>query len=476
MNNIEFSFVSNQSRTKFKIAWTISLGEYPITKVMTREFPSEEAAQAYVDKNKELLVQQIRGKVSKMVISAKEPEVTEEVVDELAADLPENEIEIEKTEEDEVEIEEVTETIESTTEETEEVVDELAAELPENEIEIEKSEEDEVEIEGNTVETEEENEDVEEQSTALVPIDERALVPVERDGVVARTPNRKVKIAIRTIAGALATIIIAIGITHVIKHSKDDELPSDEPGIENPSDTNTPDTNVPDTNIPDTNIPDTNVPDTNEPGEEIVEGLTNEAFENLVAELAKTYQDENVNLTTEDVTKFVAILNIDNLVAENPELASELFKDSTKEEFIQDAAKTISETVMHNAKVFEEEKSTENFIRISDALYGEQKEQLVAIETYVDEIAKVYYDQEQVNEIATELITRLVTGDLNTLDNGVQFGMQISIELIRSYIAKNVLSDINQDVLTDITRLNVAGIMQMYDNANGLSGNAKTLN
>ena len=213
-----------------------------------------------------------------------------------------------------------------------------------------------------------------------------------------------------------------------------------------------------------------------EAGEQIGEGLTDEAFENLVAELAKTYQDENVNLTTEDVTKFVAILNIDNLVAENPELASELFKDSTKEEFIQDAAKTISETVMHNAKVFEEEKSTENFIRISDALYGEQKEQLVAIETYVDEIAKVYYDQEQVNEIVTELITRLVTGDLNTLDNGVQFGMQISIELIRSYIAKTVLSDINQDVLTDITRLNVAGIMQMYDNANGLSGNAKTLN
>ena len=203
--------------------------------------------------------------------------------------------------------------------------------------------------------------------------------------------------------------------------------------------------------------------------------LSTEAFENLVASIAKQYQDKEINLTTEDITKFVAIMNIDALNEENPELASELFKDSTSIDYIAEAAKTISETVMYNGKVFEAEKSTENFIRISDAAYGTTKEQLLIIESYVDEIAKVYSDQEQVNALVTDLMAKLSTGDLQNLDTGAQFGMQISIELIRSFIAKDILTPANQEVLTEITRLNVADIIVAYEKANTLTGNSKTL-
>lgn len=428
MNNIEFSIVNNQARTKFKIAWNVKLGDYPMTKVMSREFPTEAAAQEYIDKNREKLTQIICERISKIAINIKEEKkeevetlATEEVVEEKTEEV------VEETTEEVVE-----ENIETPVEADAEVVDELASDLPETE---ENTEE-------NTEEVVEEETPV----TAVVPYEETALVPVDEEKVV-RTPNRKVKIVKRTIAGILALVITIIGISHIVKHSKKDELPSDEPGI---TDTDNPET------------------------DEVVEGLTTEEFTNLVANLAKIYQDKNVDLTTEDITQFVAIINIDDLTQDNKELASELFANSTKEEYIQNAAKTISETVMYNAKVFEEEKSTENFIRISDALYGESKESLVVIESYVDEIAKVYYDKEQVNELVSELITRLVTGDLNTLDNGAQFGMQISIELIRSYIAKDVLTNVNKDVLTDITRLDVSGIMNTYDSVNGL-GNAKTL-
>ena len=470
-NNIEFSIVPNKTNTKFKIAWTINLSDYPMTKIMPREFGSEEAAQDYIDRNKETLAQKIRERISKIAINLKEIDVepTAEVQEEI----------IEATQEEvaeETESEELEETEEVSKElSDEEVVDELATELPEIEETVEETEEVSEELSDEEVIESEEKENNEDEETTEELTDEVTeetveeaieantevtdLVPVEQDEeevVVVRKPNRKLKIARRIIA-AIVALALAIGIAHLIRSCNQDDaiLGPDEPGTES------------------TDTPETDEPTTNEPVED--DTLTTEEFENLVAQLAKALQDKNVNLTTEEITKFVAIINIDSLAEENPELAKELFKDSTKEEYIQEAAKTISETVMYNGKVFEEEKSTENFIRISDALYGEGKEQLEVIEAYVDEIAKVYYDAEQVNILVSELITKLATGDLNNLDNGTQFGMQASIELIRSYIAKDVLSDVNRDVLTDITRLDVSGIMSTYDNVNGLTGNAKTL-
>ena len=126
-------------------------------------------------------------------------------------------------------------------------------------------------------------------------------------------------------------------------------------------------------------------------------------------------------------------------------------------------------------KVFNSENSTENFIKISESLTGEQKEQLQIIESYVEQIAAVKDDETKVNALVNELVTRLMTGDLQNLDYGVQFAMQSSIELIRSYIAKDVLTEANLSLLTEITRLNVTEIMYMYDSVNGLNGVAKTL-
>ena len=425
MNNIEFSITSNKANTKFKIAWTIKLGDYAQTKIMAREFPTQEAAQEYLNKNEEQLAEMIRQRISKMVISIPEP----------------------KEEETKEEVEtEVTQTEEVPQNDDEAVIDEAAESLPEIEVEIEETQTEENE----EIETQEETEETE-TTTALVPIDEASLVPYEEE-VVARTPNRKVKIASRIISGILAVVLL-IGLHHIIRRIKNDnETLAPAPGI---TDTNTPDTNAPET---------------------VEETLTTENFENLVAQVAKNYQDKDVNVSTEDIAKFVSIINIDKLTKENPELAQELFGEKTKEQYIQEAARVIGETVMYNAKVFEETKNTEGFIRISDAVYGDSKEQMITIESYVDEIAKVYYAQEQVNPLATDLIKRLVTGDLQNLDNGTQFGMQVSIELIRSYIAKDVLTDVNRDVLTDITRLDVSGIMETYDNVNGLSGNTKTRN
>lgn len=197
------------------------------------------------------------------------------------------------------------------------------------------------------------------------------------------------------------------------------------------------------------------------------EELSTENFEKLVAEFSKPYLDKNINVTTEDLLKFVSIVNIDKLAEENPEFASNLFGTQTKEEYLSDAAKVIGMTYTYNRNVFEVEQSTENFIRISDAVYGPQKEVLQQVESYVDKIAEARYDSEKTNELITELLQKLgdPTSELSYLDNGVGFGMQVNIELIRSYLAKDIISKENLDMLTILTSSEeyVSNIFTVYD-------------
>ena len=197
------------------------------------------------------------------------------------------------------------------------------------------------------------------------------------------------------------------------------------------------------------------------------EELTVENFTNLVAEFSKIYLDNNVNVTTEDLTKFVSILNIDKLTEENPEFAKELFGTQGKEEYVGDAAKIIGMTYTYNRNVFEKEQSTENFIRISNGVIGAQKELLQVVEGYVDQIALVRDNAEEVNKLIAELLQKLgdPTSELSYLDDGTGFGMQVCIELIRSYLAKDVISKENKDMLTVLTSSEeyVSNIFVTYD-------------
>jgi len=437
MNNIKFSIVPNKSNTKFKIAYTIDLGESSITKVLSKEFVSEDAAQEYIDKNAESLTQKIREKLSKMVIKIDEEQketVAETVVEEVVAEETNEENNAEET-----------------------VVDETNDEIDDDELvstEIISVEEFDLNEETNDEIIDETNEETNDETVEETNGEVVALVPViteddeKEEEMVPRNPEKK-HIPVRILSFILAAVIFFLSgyyVRKALEQNPDGSI--DEPGITTPVNPGTED-------------------------EEKV--LTNEEFEKLAASFIKTLQDKNVNVTTEDITKFVSIVNIDRLVEENPELAKTLFAEYSKEAYVQDSANIIGRTVQYNGKVFSEEKSTENFVRISDSLYGEQQEQVKAIESYVERVAEVYYDAEQVNAIVVELIKELTEGDLQNLDYGVQFAIQPSIELIRSYIAKDVLTEENLMALTKLTRLDVSEIMYMYDNVQGLTGTTKTL-
>ena len=205
------------------------------------------------------------------------------------------------------------------------------------------------------------------------------------------------------------------------------------------------------------------------------EELTTDNFENLVADYANKYSNEYSAVSTEDITKFAVVANIDLLAEENPELIAEIAGDKTREEFLNDGAKLIGATVMNNFNVWNATNSTENFIRVSDIVYGEQKELMLKIEEYVDRIAEAANqgDADLVNEIVSEFLTDMNSGELSKLDDGVGFAAQVYIALISDGIARNYLNQENFDMLQVLktSEKYVSNIFTVYERC---MGDAKT--
>lgn len=277
----------------------------------------------------------------------------------------------------------------------------------------------------------------------------------------AKKKKRKSKF-LSFIAGVVATAVtlvgghfIGVGISSAIKNSKNSNKPgtsqtvSTEPTI-------------------------TTEPTTTEPTVNISESYTTENIEKLVAEFTKMCSDKKISLTSEDLLKFTSILNIDMLVEQNPELANTLFSGKKFEEYLNDAAKTIGVTDMYNSNIWEVEKSTENFIWISNAIPANdpQKAKVELVEEYVKRIAKASAEEnaDEVNKITAEFINELTlsTGRLNALDDGVEFGIQTYFSLINTSIAKDYLNQENRDYF--ITRAsaeqNVSNIKTVFERCN----------
>lgn len=182
----------------------------------------------------------------------------------------------------------------------------------------------------------------------------------------------------------------------------------------------------------------------------VYEELTDDNFEYLVATYAGMYNDAyaKANVSTQDITEFVTIANVDLLAEENPALIAQVANGQTKEEMLNDAAKVIGASVMHNFTVWNATHSTEGFVRVSDAIYGEQREQMQKIEEYTDRIAAAVNqgDKDLVNQIVSEFLTDLNSGSLSKLDDGVGFVAQVNIATIADGIARNYLNKENFDM------------------------------
>ncbi len=200
------------------------------------------------------------------------------------------------------------------------------------------------------------------------------------------------------------------------------------------------------------------------------EALTEEGLVDFIANYAINYTENNIPVTTEDLTKFMTIENIEEITSENPELAAKLFGVETKETYLNGAAKVIGATVMYDFNVWNSTKDASGFVKVSDSVYGDAKEQMIKIEEYVSKIADAANadDKDLVNELCAEFITELNSGSLSKLDCGVGFGAQIYIALIADGIARNYLDKENFDMfqILKTSEKYVSDIFTIYEGCN----------
>lgn len=171
------------------------------------------------------------------------------------------------------------------------------------------------------------------------------------------------------------------------------------------------------------------------------EELTTEKFEDLVANFATTYKNNDINLSLSDITKFVMVANIDKLSQDNKELVQQIVGDQLPEEVLNDAAKVIGATFMYNHTLYNTEHSCDNFILMSEAIFGNNKEKLETIEQdYILKAANIT-DTEELTKIADKLFDDLnsPTSEISYLDDGIGFAMQADINLLTETLSNSYL-------------------------------------
>lgn len=199
-------------------------------------------------------------------------------------------------------------------------------------------------------------------------------------------------------------------------------------------------------------------------------------FENIAGEFSSKNSEAFDSISTSDITKFIAIANIDYIVENDDELAQNLFSEPSKEEYLNDAAKVIGAIVMHNYNIWSETNSTEQFIKVSDVIMGEQQDKMRIIEDYVDKVAEasINQDTELVNKLVAEFLNDMNSGELSKLDDGVGFASAVHIAVISDIIARNYLNEPNFDMLQVLksSEKYISNIFAEYDKC---ADNAKTL-
>lgn len=178
--------------------------------------------------------------------------------------------------------------------------------------------------------------------------------------------------------------------------------------------------------------------------------LTNEKFEELCADRIKAFNDINLPVDKNDVIIYLMGTNSDKLAEDNYELIDDIIGEKSEIEIINDFGKVCAAIAMNNFKSFQNK--SDNFIKVSDSIFGDQKDMMLKIETYINKIITEYSDSTKVNKYVSELFEELNSGELSKLDDGVGFSMSSYLMLLdamdkSSYI---VLNEDNRNMLAQL--------------------------
>lgn len=199
--------------------------------------------------------------------------------------------------------------------------------------------------------------------------------------------------------------------------------------------------------------------------------LTDEDFEELCVDRIKAFNDVDLPVSEKDMIVYLMGTNSDKLAEDNYELINNIIGEKSEIEVINDFGKVCAAIAMNNFKCFQNK--SDKFIKVSDSIFGSQKDMMIEVETYIDNIVNEYDDSDKVNTYVSELFEELNSGKLSKLDDGVGFSMSSYLMLLdamdkSSYI---VLNEENRSMLAQLitSEKYVSDIKAIFTNC----GNAK---
>lgn len=196
--------------------------------------------------------------------------------------------------------------------------------------------------------------------------------------------------------------------------------------------------------------------DNNEPLTVAYDTLTNDKFESLAASNLKMIKDKGLTLNEADVLKFVAIVNINKLSQDNPELLASLIGNQNPDEFRGDSQKVLGASVMYNYQTYLANGNDNDFIKLSSFVFDEtEKAKVIEVENRVHEIGLNKDNNEEMNALVNKLLRDLAspTSSISYFEPGVGFGLQLTLEPVRGLygMAKDfmtvTLDDTNADLI-----------------------------
>lgn len=176
--------------------------------------------------------------------------------------------------------------------------------------------------------------------------------------------------------------------------------------------------------------------------------LTTEKFEELTTNLIQKYENIGLQVSREDVIKYVMIRNIDKLRQDNPELITQLVGSQDIFEFITDACHVLDAMRNYNLLYFDKYHTTDGFVSAVDGVFDEvQKARATELERRVYEIGTYYQDDVKYNELVYTLLRDLYNplNPISQLEDGVSYGMEsVDVYMLRTRFSQDVTGRLNE--------------------------------
>ena len=183
--------------------------------------------------------------------------------------------------------------------------------------------------------------------------------------------------------------------------------------------------------------------------------LTTTRFEALVAQLIQKYESIGLQVSREDIIKYVMIRNIDKLRQDNNELIAQIVGTQDIFEFISDSWHVRDAIRNYNLLYFDKYHTTEGFLSAADGIFDEvQKARAQELERRIFEMALYYQNESKYNELAYTLMRDLDNplNPISQLEAGVSYGMQsIDMYMVRTTFGtkknESGLNQVNADLI-----------------------------